>query len=139
MSVLIPTCIRYSNFQSGWTATSDLFQFFECEEDLLNASCKLVQPFMNECTFTMEVENYNCSASFKPQPLAFGTCPSSTFPYEDTICDKWNEMMFFKEKYSKWPYVNIYAVCNLLIKTPDSTINYDVPAHIFYRRIKPKT
>ncbi len=135
----ITTPVAYTYFQSGWTDESKNLQNFTSEEDVLDTLYRLAQPFISDLPSTMVISNYNCSASFQPQPIEIGTCPSLTLPYESIICEKWDEMMQFANKYKNWPYVDICANVNLTIKNHGYTITKHLPTHIFYKRLKPIT
>ena len=128
----VPASVRYTHIQGGWTKKSDKFQFFESEENLCSVVCNLLQPFMGEVLCTVEIFMYECSASFQPQPFETGTSPAFTLPYESEIYSKWDEMILFSKKYEEWPYVDICAICMLSTKT-DYT--FDIPVHIFYRKL----
>ena len=133
----LTTQIAYTHYQSGWTNNESKFQFFTSEENLLNELYKLVQPYLQNKPSTMTIDGYVCHASFQPQPLEVGECPATTLPFKSFFFKHWNKMILFKEKYNNWPFIEIHANVNLWVKSTDCKTGISLPAHIFYRRLKP--
>jgi len=126
-------------YQSGWTTDPNGGLVFSKEADFHVAVSKAILETKKEANVSEDaytVDRYECRASFLPQPLESGECPSATLPWEDGYYKTWDKMQSFIEKVKDWPYIDIVADITRHQHDHNSRIQSSFPVHIFHRRLK---
>ncbi len=129
-------------YLSGWTTDKNGGHIFTNQVDFQTAVSKAIaKRIIEEKEKYIEdpytIDSYHCRASFLPQPLESGECPSATLPFKDEFYKSWDKIQSFITSVQDWPYIEVVANISRNQHDAYSKTGRSFPVHIFYRRLKP--